>query len=292
VVILHWGSAEVTARCLRSLAQASLPERTMCLLIDNTGHLDESLATSVDGLQVKIYHPDRNLGFAVGCQWGISVALSHDAEFVLLLNNDVEVEPSFLDALLHAAAETPEGGLLCPEIVSASNPRKLWYAGGSFNLWSGIPRQQARVTARNGNRPREVDYATGCALLVAAHVVRTIGSFNPEFFMYCEDLDLSLRARQAGFKVLLVPAARVCHSASDEPGRVSLMIYYSTRNLLEVMRRHAAWYHWPTFVLNFLVRWLGFFTVLAVVRGRARFIPACSRGVVDFLRGRLGERVT
>jgi hypothetical protein len=288
VVILHWGPLEVTIRCLQSLARAVFPGRKTLLLVDNTRGLDHALAGVVASLEVEVHRPDRNLGFAQGCAWGIARAMEHGADYILLLNNDVVVEPSFLEALLGAADQSPDAGLWCPQILSS---RKLWYAGGTFSLWSGIPVQERpKRTGPLRGQPREVDYATGCAVLIDAAVVSAIGSFDPEFFMYCEDLDFSLRARRAGFKILLVPASLVHHAVTDETDRVSLRIYYSTRNLLEVMRRHAAWYQWPGFGLNFLVRWVGFFTVLACARRRPEFIRALASGAVDFARGRLGEK--
>ncbi|HXJ79470.1 MAG TPA: glycosyltransferase family 2 protein, partial [Candidatus Methylomirabilis sp.] len=189
-----------------------------------------------------------------------------------------------------AAAESPDAGLLCPKILTQDRRSKPWYLGGTFSLWSGIP-VQARPDrgSRAGPEPREVDYATGCAMLIKPQVVERIGSFDPDFFAYCEDLDFSLRARRAGFKILLVPRAVVHHAVTDD-ARLSLGIYYSTRNLLEVMRRHAAWYHWIAFPAHFLVRWLGFFALLGCVRRRPEFVSALTRGVVDFLRGGLGER--
>lgn len=288
VVILHWGLLEVTARCLQSLARAAFPGKATLLLVDNTRCLDPALAGVAAPLTVEVHRPDDNLGFARGCAWGIARAMEHGADYILLLNNDVVVEPSFLDALLGAADRSPDAGVWCPQIVS---PRKLWYAGGAFSLWSGIPVQERSMRAAPlRGEPREVDYATGCAMLIAAAVVSAIGSFDPEFFMYCEDLDFSLRARRAGFKILLVPASLVHHAVTDETDRVSLRIYYSTRNLLEVMRRHAAWYQWPGFGLNFLVRWVGFFTLLACARRQPQFIRALAGGAVDFARGRLGEK--
>jgi GT2 family glycosyltransferase len=288
VVILHWGLPEVTLRCLQSLARAVFPGRKTLLLVDNTRCLDHALAGVAAPLEVEVHRPDRNLGFASGCAWGIARAMEHGADYILLLNNDVIVEPSFLEALLRAADQSRDAGLWCPQILS---PRKLWYAGGTFSLWSGIPVQERpKRAAPLRGQPREVDYATGCAMLIDAAVVNAIGSFEPEFFMYCEDLDFSLRARRAGFKILLVPASLVHHAVTDETERVSLRIYYSTRNLLEVMRRHAAWYQWPGFSLSFLVRWVGFFTLLACARRRPAFIRALASGTVDFALGRLGEK--
>ncbi len=205
-VILHWGPVEVTARCLQSLREASFPGRRTVILIDNTCCLDRSLAGSVAPLEIEVHRPDRNLGFAKGCAWGISLALKHGADFILLLNNDVIVEPLFLDALLKAAAEWPAAGLLCPRIVSLADPPRPWYMGGTFSLWSGIPVQaRSRWGADIRGYPREVDYATGCVVLITPAVIHAVGSFDPQFFAYCEDLDLSLRARQAGFTILFVP---------------------------------------------------------------------------------------
>ena len=291
VVVLHWGAVEVTTRCLESLRHAVFPARKTIILIDNAGTLDPSLARSVDNLAIEVHRPNHNLGFAQGCAWGIALALQREADFVLLLNNDVVVEPSFLGGLLAAAARDPEAGLLCPRIVFLANPQKPWYTGGTFSLWSGIPVQaRARGGTATQTRPRAVDYATGCAMLINPAVIRTVGTFDSQFFAYCEDLDLSLRARRAGFKILFVPDSLVRHAVTDQADRVSLRIYYSTRNLLEVMRRHAAWYHWVGFGANFLVRWVGFFAVLACVRGRPRLIGDLIAGCVDFARGKLGER--
>ncbi len=291
LVILHWGPVEVTARCLRSLAQVSSPGRMRVFLIDNTGRLDRSFAASLAPLAIEVHRSERNLGFARGCAWGISLALERAADFILLLNNDVTVEPSFLDALLGATRQSPGAGVWCPQIVSMADPRRIWYAGGAFSLWSGVPTQEAR--SRSGaalrGQPRDVDYATGCAMLIDPDVVRAVGSFDPEFFMYCEDLDFSLRARRAGFRIVFVPASLVRHAIMPESDRESLRIYYSTRNLLRVMRRHAAWYQWPGFVVSFLVRWVGFFTLLACLRRRPHVVRALLAGIVDFAEGRVGE---
>ncbi len=213
------------------------------------------------------------------------------ADFILLLNNDTVVDECFLEHLLSTAAQWPDSGILCPRIVHLTNPRKPWYVGGVFSLWSGIPVQAGWWRSADcGEAPREADYATGCAMLIKPAVVRAIGSFDSDFFAYCEDLDFSLRAREAGFKIVFVPASLVYHGVDNHARHVFDTIYYSTRNLLEVMRRHAAWYQWATFGLNFLVRWLGFFTVLACVRRKPQFIQAVAMGAIDFLRGKFGEK--
>ena len=181
-------------------------------------------------------------------------------------------------------------GYLSPQIVLMDDPEKAWYLGGKFSLWLvSQPRDTRRSALDLGRPPREVDYATRCAMLIRPALIRRIGSFDPRFFAYCEDVDLSMRARQAGFRILFVPASVVYHEVNREPRRASLRIYYSTRNLLELMREHAPWYMWASFIANFLVRWVGSFTVLALLRAQPRYVIALIHGVSDFARGRLDE---
>lgn len=290
VVILHWGAAETTARCVQSLRDASWPGRGTVFIIDNTKRLDEGAVTRAAPLEVEIVRPERNLGFCDGSTLGMSMAMKRGADFVLLLNNDVVVDPHFLGPLVSAGSQVTDAGLLSPQIMHLGQPEKAWYRGGTFSLWSGIPVQgHGRRALPLDGPPREVDYATGCATLVHPALLRRVGSFDPRFFAYCEDLDLSIRARRAGLRVLVVPASIVYHDVTNEPGRASLRIYYSTRNLIAVMRKHAAWYYWPSFALNFLLRWLGFLAVLAVMRGQPRSLIALWKGVTDAARNRLGQ---
>jgi GT2 family glycosyltransferase len=289
VVILHWGPAAMTVRCLQSLRAAAWPGRGTVLVVDNATALAEEVVAAAAPLDVQILRPQRNLGFAEGCTFGMSAALDQGADFVLLLNNDAVADPAFLGPLVKAASQHADAGLLSPQIVHLTRPREAWYQGGVFSLWAGIPVQGHRRPVLTGDRPpREVDYATGCAMLIRPAVIQQVGPFDRAFFAYCEDLDLSIRARRAGFRVFFVPTSLVYHDVSDEPGRAALRIYYSTRNLIEVMRKHAPWYKWVSFGVNFVPRWVGYFGVLAVVRGQPRYLTALARGMLDFARRRFG----
>ena len=289
VVILHWGAAETTARCLQSLRAAAWPGPATVFVVDNTTRLDDEVATQAAPLRVELLRPERNLGFAEGCARGMAAAVVGGADFVLWLNNDAVVDPGFLGPLVRTMSHGSDIGLASPQIVRLDRPHETWYRGGKFSLWSGIPVQGHRRRVMSLDAPpRGVDYATGCAMLVHPAVLQRVGSFDGSFFAYCEDLDLSIRARRAGFRVLFVPESLVYHDVSDEPSRAALRIYYSTRNLIEVMRKHAPWYAWVTFGANFVARWLGFFVVLGLVRGQPCYWTALARGMIDFARRRFG----
>lgn len=289
VIVLHWGPVELTVRCLESLSRDRFAGKRTVIVVDNAQSLDRSVTDRLDSLDIAIERPGRNLGFALGCERGIAIAMARGADFVLLLNNDAVVESGCLTMLVEAAAASPDAGLLSPHIVSMTTPPRPWYVGGSYSLWAGIPVQARSRAGGDGGPPRAVDYATGCAMLIRRSVIERVGSLDAKLFAYCEDLDFSLRARQAGFQVLVVPRVRVWHAPTDSD-RLSQSLYYSTRNLLEVARRHGSWYHWIGIVPNFLVRWVGFFAALGCLRRRPEFLRSLGRGTVDFARGRLGER--
>ncbi len=127
-------------------------------------------------------------------------------------------------------------------------------------------------------------------MLIDPVVIRTVGTFDPRVFAYCEDLDLSVRARQARFGIMVVPASVIWHVSVDDERRARLLLYYSTRNLLEVMRKHARWIQWVSFMPNFPIYWVGFHVALVTARRQPRLVGALVLGVVDFIRRRFGER--
>lgn len=233
--------------------------------------------------------PSRNLGFAEGCDWGIAAALNTGVEYIFLPNNDAVVNPDCLSTLISAAQSTPRAGLLSPQIAFQEALDTVWYRGGEFSLWGRGPRHTVwRQRVDTDLRPADVDYATGCAMLIDPAVIHAVGTFDARLFAYCEDVDFSLRARRAGFRALVVPAALVHHGTTYTHERGAQRVYYSIRNLLEVIRKHARWYHWIGFVPAFAVQWVGFFVLLACWRRQWGLIWAVGRGILDAVRGRLG----
>jgi GT2 family glycosyltransferase len=289
IVVLHWGEPAVTARCLASLGKVTYAEKSV-FVVDNGGGPRLDLPATPAALDISMVHPDTNLGFCAGANLGFAVARRRGARAVLLLNNDTVVEPDFLDALTGFGTSLPGPAVLCPQIVFLDAPERAWYAGGMFSLWTGIPRQRYKGRPLLLDlRPQRADYATGCALLVDLAVADAIGDLDAAFFAYCEDLDFSLRARAAGFPVFVVPAARIYHAPSTDEAATARRLYYSTRNLLEVMRRHAAWYQWISFLPSFVLRWVTYHAALACLRGRFTHLAWLARGMRDFVAGRLGK---
>ena len=288
IVVLHWGAWEVTEACLQSLRTVTYPA-VRIFLVDNARSVDDATASRVAPLSLEILRPPRNLGFAEGCDWGIAAALDADVDYIFLLNNDAAVSRDCLETLVSVARNTPMAGILSPQIAFQEAADTVWYRGGEFSPWGRGPRHTGwRQRVDTDRPPADVDYASGCAMLIDPTVIRTVGTFDARLFAYCEDVEFSLRARRAGFRTLVVPAALVYHGTTYTDQRRAQRVYYSIRNLLEVMRKHARWYHWIGFIPAFAVRWIGFFILLACWRRQWGLIPAVGRGLLDGVRGRLG----
>ncbi len=287
IVILNWNAWEATRDCLRSLEEIDY-SNVEIIVVDNA-----SSDGSVEQFKLRFPHipiikNSTNLGFAGGNNVGIRKALRERAEYVLLLNNDTTVSRSFLRAMVDAAEEDLTVGITNPKIYYVEPRDRIWYAGGSFSLWRGFAKHfgQGQRDRPKSASPREVTFATGCALLIKSAVIRRVGVLDERFFLVSEDTDLSIRVRNAGYRVLYVPEARIWHNESYTVRKTSgkqLRDYYNVRNSLVLMHKHARAYHWPSF-LACLATLLLYRTAGYAMTGNYNRIAALYRGLSHGLR--------
>jgi len=243
VVVLTWNGRDDTLGCLASLSAVSHPELAT-IVVDNGSSDGTAEALAAAFPAVELIRSELNLGFAEGCNVGIRRALERGAHYVLVLNNDVEVDPGFAEALLEEARRRPEAGALCSKLLYLDPPDLIWFAGARFDPRSGYNGRQRGYRERDDGRFDEVvesDRACGAAMLVPRAVLEEVGLFDPELFAYSEDTDWSLRARAAGHRVYLVPASKVWHKVSVASGGENSpsTLYYGVRNTIEVCERFA-----------------------------------------------------
>lgn len=257
VVVLTWNGRDLTLDCLRSLEAVTTPN-VRVLVVDNAsqdGTVDAIRARYGD--RIDILENPANLGFAAGNNAGIRRALDAGARFVLLLNNDTTVAPNVIDELLLPMRESDAIGITTPKIYFAQPPNRIWYAGGEISLWRGTARHIGiRETDRGQHdRPRDVDYASGCALFARREVFLRAGLLDEAYRAYFEDADLCMRTARAGFRIRYVPTAKVWHHISASTGgQVSRA---KIQRKLSSARRFFATYarpvHWLTIPLFFVV---------------------------------------
>src|SRR5437868_900505 len=197
IIVLNWNSHETTNQCVQSLL-AMEGDSFEILVIDN-GSRDGSVEYLRRAFpQVEIIANSHNLGFAAGCNVGMKRALGQRADYVLLVNNDTVVTASFLAELLAESERNPNAGMVSPKIYYFDERDRIWWAGGRFSLWQGIPRHLGRNEKESGRyeTAKVIDWATGCAVLLKCAALQEVGLFDEEIFANGEDLDLSLRMRE------------------------------------------------------------------------------------------------
>jgi GT2 family glycosyltransferase len=293
IIILCYNGVADTIACLRSLKQLDYPrDRLGILVLDNASGDGTPAAVRAAYPDVTVIENGANLGFAAGNNVGLRYALDQGYDYALLLNNDTEAAPDCLSQLIASAEADPQIGAVGPTIYYHAQPDQIWSAGGWIDWRRGTSAMRGIGEADQGqySTVAEVDFVTGCALLIRRQTMEQAGLLDERFFMYYEDTEWCVRIRRAGFRILHVPAAHLWHKIPltdrvDKP----YVAYYMTRNRLLFLRAsgggRAAWLH--AIILQDLRTYLSY-TLRPKWRARRASRDAMLRGLRDYICGRWG----
>jgi GT2 family glycosyltransferase len=291
VAVLNWNRALDTIQCVASLQKVTYSNYQI-FVIDN-GSTDGSAKLLRDTYPtLDLIENGENLGYAGGNNVGIDRAVARGADYVVLLNNDTVVAPGFLDTLVDVAEQHPKAAFLGPKILYLDRPDTLWFGGGRIDWMNGAAHidHDTKDDVRD-TRPREVDYITGCCLMVRASALSDIGLMDPRFFLLFEESDWCVRARERGWQSVYVPNARIWHAVSQSFNGTGAPIYryYFARNELLFYWKHLRGTSLVRALANAHRRDLNLYRSL---RSQGSFQESRSMllGIRDFWRGRLGRR--
>jgi GT2 family glycosyltransferase len=200
----------------------------------------------------------KNDGFAQGNNIGIKFSLNYlDTDYFFLLNNDTVVDPNFLNDLMNVAVNDSSVGILGPKVYYYSEKDKINIYGGKISFWTGRTSYPEFNTIDHGQNSHvsEIDYISGCSLLIKKDAIMDAGILNPQYFLYYEDTEWCFRVRKKGFKVLHVPKAKIWHKFSSTAVSAT-GIYYLTRNRFFFMRENAYNLQFFIFLLFFILYFL------------------------------------
>jgi len=241
VIIPNWNGLHLLRPCLDSLRAQTMSNHEV-IVVDNAS-TDGSVETlRREYPEVRVLPQEVNRGFSGGCNAGIRAAR---AEILVVLNNDVEAEPGWLQALADGLDRHPDAGAAASRMMSHSRRDILNSAGDVYRV-DGTPDSRGVWQPYGPPYDREtlVFGACGGAAAYRAEMLGDIGVFEERFFMYCEDIDLAWRAQLAGWHIVYVPDAVVYHHMSATGGG-PLSSYYVGRNTLWVIARN-----YPTALLR------------------------------------------
>jgi GT2 family glycosyltransferase len=266
VVLLTWNGKGDTLECLESLTRQTYP-RLRLLVVDNGSSDGTAEAVRSRYPQVDVLVLPENVGATGGDNAGMVRAFRDGADYALLLNNDTTVDPRAIEELvaaarayprpasrleaapptpprpasrLEAAPPTPpRPALFSPVILYYDQPDTVWYAGGQVDLATGHTRHEYAETTDYPQQPYPTQWANLCACLLPREVFTRVGLSDNAYFIFHDDVDLSLRAARAGYESVVVPAAKVWHKVSATGRGRGHYYYYSTRNRLYFVRKFS-----------------------------------------------------
>ena len=212
IALLNWNGYDDTARCLSSLRESRF--RPALILVFDNGSADgsaERLKTEFP--EIELVLGGENHGFSGGNNRAAKQLLDAGMDYVWVLNNDTQVEPGCLGSLVRILEEDPGIGAASAKIWFMDEPRIFGYAGSAFNRWTFHSDFRGLRDADVGqyDAAEDVEILSGCCMLIRAETLREIGLFNRAFFAYAEDIDWSLRAREAGIRLRYEPQAALWH---------------------------------------------------------------------------------
>lgn len=242
IVIVNWNGKKFLKPCLDSIFKQFV-DGIEIVIVDN-GSTDGSIDFINNNYGKNfIIENKENLGFAEANNIGIEHSRG---EYILTLNNDTVIENDFFINLFEAVAQSEESvGMWAPKILSISDNETIDSVGGLLVSRCGIAKGRGRNKIDEGQFDDVQSFIpSACCALYKREMLNNIGLFDKDFFAYCEDTDLGLRAIRAGYKCENVPLAKVYHHYSGTTGKYSFKkAYLIERNHIWVVLKNYTLKH-------------------------------------------------
>ncbi|HVZ12399.1 MAG TPA: glycosyltransferase family 2 protein [Patescibacteria group bacterium] len=292
IIILNFNGWENTTSCLDSIEKVELdPSYKLEIVVVDNASVDGSISHLEKRKGITLIKNKENLGFSGGCNVGVKYGIEHEADFLVMLNNDTRVDHHFLNGLIKAFDDEKVGASV-PKIYfekgyeyhkekykKSELGHIIWYAGGVMDWDNLVGKNRGVDEVDHGQFDEEsrTDLATGCCLAVKVEVFKKIGFFDERYFLYYEDADLTKRIKAGGYDIFYEPSSIVWHKNAASSGSGSnLHDYYICRNRL-----------------LFGITYASIRTKIALLRESIKLFFSGRkwqrRGVLDFYIGRFGR---
>jgi GT2 family glycosyltransferase len=288
-VVLNYNGREITLSTLASLLQMDYPELGI-LVVDNGSSDGSGAAVAAAFPSVRQVRTEENLGISGGLNLGFRLGLDEGWDYLMPMNNDIEVAPDLLRELVAAAESDATIGCVGPKCYYYFGDRnRLWSAGGKLRFHESVTRERGMGELDRGqyDQDGEVDYLNGALLLIRRKALQATGLFDPVYHVSVEDADWCVRMKRAGFRCWYAHRARLWHMVSPTTGGYTARQTFRTgRSTAIFVRKNAGIQGWAGFL---------FWTALAIPaafvrelpRGNTSAVVAKLRGVVAGLRAEL-----
>jgi len=286
IVLVNYNTNGDTIDCIKSIQKSAGVELPFIVLVDNNSKNAKGLECFKEEYsKLHIIYNEENLGFGRANNKGINWAQENiDFEYLLLLNNDTIVEPDSLYYLKEAFKKDCKIGITTSKTMYEGQRDIVWYGGGFINCKRGWPKIMdfnKTCSFSGANTSKYVSFASGCVMMFNKDSINKIKGFDQSFFMYCEDLELCMRAYKLGCKIYYESKSIIYHkvqaSLKSNGNKVTGMragnpnlpfLFFNMKtNQYKTMKIHTKGYQFFVFNIFYSVDLL-YRTVVLFVKGR------------------------
>ena len=228
IIIVNYNGYKDTIECIESLKK-NINSNYEIIVVDNKSTDKSSeLLKKIDGIH--FIESDKNGGFSYGNNLGIKYALNNNFDNVILLNNDTIVTPNCFDLMVEKS-KIKDVGIVGNKILYYDDKNKIYAYGGCINRKRGTVELGYNLKENCELENLEVDFISGCCMLIKRDVFEKIGLLNEEYFMYYEDVEFCLKTSEY-FKLIVINDSVIFHKVSASTGGEAnpFAIKYNTNN--------------------------------------------------------------
>jgi N-acetylglucosaminyl-diphospho-decaprenol L-rhamnosyltransferase len=220
LVTVGFESADVWPDFFASLSRSTVKPKSV-VVIDNSPKASTDLSALYKGNLV-VKHRPGNPGYGAAINEGVTL-LPKECSVIVMCNPDIIFEPETLQKAIDALLAHPTAGIAGPAVINPDGsvyPSARAFPGIRVGvghailgeIWKKNPWTQKYLGVYEGDDVRVIDWLSGSCLIAKKEALAEVGGFDPEYFMFLEDVDLCFRLKRAGWRALYVPTARIVHS--------------------------------------------------------------------------------
>ncbi len=285
IIIVNYNCSDDTIETIESLNQHN-SKLFDIFVVDNNSKEDDlnHLSSNLDH-NVKLIKSKVNLGFAGGNNLAIQEILPQHYQYIFLLNPDTIIDDLNFFSVILEQIKTHNPDILGPMIRYYPDTDKIYFAGGFVNKFTGLTLMKDKKNnfdKYNNTENFTCDFITGCAMIVKRDVFEKIGLLPEEYFLYFEETDFCMKARNFGLKILFTPKTYIYHKVSTSIQYMSnTYIYYMVRNFRLFSTKYVTIYYKPIFYLYYIFIWVGGYIYLSLVNKNFEGVKYVMKGLFN-----------
>ncbi|OQY38307.1 MAG: hypothetical protein B6229_06220 [Spirochaetaceae bacterium 4572_7] len=250
VILVNWNNYHDTIACLNSIK--SLDYNNFSVFVVDNGSQNnsyselENYSQAHNSFPLSILRSDENLGFAGGNNFAVNYIRNDNIDYYWFLNNDTEVDKNSLSCLVEKAQSIKNIGAVGSKILTYST-NNIGSVGGVIDYHSGQGGSLGQTQDDVGQYDSisDVDYVSGCSLLVPVNICKLVGLMDDSYFLYYEDTDWSLRIRATGARTVQANDSIIYHKAGQSSGgdySAPFLLYYNIRNRFIMTKNNYSYF--------------------------------------------------